>query len=236
MKYDQWDKVAEAYSRIEDDLRKIYLYPAVEESITKYCSGAISLLDYGCGSGDLALRLLPHFRTVALTDTSQKALAIARQRLAECARIFTSGELANSGCRYDVVLLALVLTTIANDADLIATFCTIHSLLNPGGRCLIATTHPCFTFTALQNVPYRKSGGAYQVSIGPGVEVVEYHRPLSHLFNLISRVGFRMINLEEVYDDPAYYIDRGETPPRFSGILPMFLILICESESSEIHR
>jgi ubiquinone/menaquinone biosynthesis C-methylase UbiE len=229
----QWDVLATEYAKVKDDLRERFLHPAIEEVILEECVGAQSLLDYGCGPGDLALRLMHHFERITLTDSAPAAVDIARQRLAQSAKVLTLDQFSTSRELFDVALLSLVLTTIEADNDALQIFRTLRRCLSPIGRLVIATTHPCFTFRALATVPYRESSGSYRVPIGTEIDVIEYHRPLDELLNLISSAGLRIVRAKEVYDSPDYYRHLNEEPHRFAGILPIFLIAVCAAAMNE---
>jgi ubiquinone/menaquinone biosynthesis C-methylase UbiE len=225
---DQWDRAAEEYARVEDELHQHFLHPAIEETVRSDCARGRSLLDFGCGPGDLTARFLDSFERVVVVDQSRRALEIARRRLGSRAAAMTVEEIALSDEIFDTVLLSLVLTTVPTDDQASDLLTLLTRLLAPKARLLLATTHPCFTFRALSQVPYVQSGASFPVPIGKSLQVVEYHRPLADVLNLLGKAGLRIIRAREVMDSVDYYVRKGEPAHRFAGALPMFLILTCD--------
>ncbi|MBT3748633.1 MAG: methyltransferase domain-containing protein [Bacteroidetes bacterium] len=226
-KNSQWDLLAYKYAEIKNDVKQNFLFPALKETIKNHCIDAKSLLDYGCGPGDLVVELVEDFDRVAVTDLSSAALEIISKRFGDNIEVFTLAEINGSNESFDVITMNLVLTAIPDNTELLEIFSVIRHLISPHGWLIISTTHPCFTFRALATVPYKISGGAYKVPIG-NLEITEYHRPLESIMNIISSTGFHIIHVKEIYDTPEYYMNREEEPSRFSGILPIFIVLVCK--------
>jgi SAM-dependent methyltransferase len=224
----QWDEIAAAYARVQGDLRQRFLHPAMVRTVLECCQQKVSLLDYGSGPGELARSLAPHFSRIVLSDCSAAALAIARARMPN-AEVLPPDELFANRDLFDTILFVLVLTTIVGQEEAARTLRELRRKLAVGGVFVFASTHPCFTFRALAAVAYDGPGAPYRVPIGPEVEVVEYHRPLENVLNLLAGAGFQLVQAREVYDSLAYYQERGEEPHRFAGRLPVFLILVCQA-------
>ena len=216
------------YSELNYDIRKKFLYPAIEKIVKDNMIGRNSLLDYGCGPGDLTPRLVSGFDRMVLTDTSSAALELSRKRFPENVRVVLPDELLKSREQFDIAILSLVVSTIKKNRDVKRVLRNIFRLLKSKGRLIVATTHPCFTFSAISSVPYKVSGGEYMVALDQNIEVNEYHRPLEVLLNLLLQSNFKITVIKEVYDKSGYYLKQGIKPPRFSGKLPVFIIIVCE--------
>ena len=113
-----------------------------------YCErlaeGAQSVLDLGCGTGELAVALSAG-RTVAGVDPAPAMLAIARAKLGADAVDFVEGDARTLrlGRRFDLVLLTghafqVFLTT----EDRRAALATIAAHLAPGGRFVFDSRNP----------------------------------------------------------------------------------------------
>ena len=87
------------YSELNYDIRKKFLYPAIEKIVKDNMIGRNSLLDYGCGPGDLTPRLVSGFDRMVLTDTSSAALELSRKRFPENVQCSFAGLVKGlSGC------------------------------------------------------------------------------------------------------------------------------------------
>ena len=228
MSSEAWAKIASRYARVSNDVRQRFLHPAIRDVVRKDMKAHRNCLDYGCGPGDLAVNLVNHFDSLVLVDCAPGALKEARRRLGARAGILEPTAFDERQETFDAIVLSMVLTTIESDNDAGRLLGRLSGRLAPGGRLIIGTTHPCFTFRALSQVPYSSSGVPYQVPIEPGLEITEYHRPLERILDLLAGADLRILRTREVYDDPEYYRTRGEEPHRFAGLLPMFLVLTCD--------
>ena len=228
---DAWSKIALRYAKVTDDVRKRFLHQAIEDAIQTDVPERFSCLDYGCGPGDLAIRIANLFDSLVLVDSAPDALAEASKKLGSTVVTLNPSEFFATDDVFDTVIFSLVLTTISSDSEVEFILCNLASRIKNGGRVIIGTTHPCFTFSAHSQVPYSSSGKPYTVQVEPGLEITEYHRPLSCVLDLLAKANLRILRTREVYDDPAYYVDRGEEPRRFAGALPMFLVMTCDSPS-----
>ena len=227
-----WEDIADRYADVTDDVRRHFLHPALEDAVAEDVVTWGALLDYGCGPGEVAASLAGRFERVVAVDIASGARRHARQRLGAGAEVLSPHDWRATAGEVDAVVLALVLTTLPRDADVCRLLAEITARLTDGGRLFVATTHPCFTFRALSQVPYRALDAAYEVPIEAGLTVTEYHRPLGALLDAVASAGLRVVRTREVYDDAAYYTRRSEPPHRFAGELPMFLILTCAATSS----
>ena len=228
---DPWSEIALRYADVSGDVRQHFLHPAVvnavrEEALRSRC------LDFGCGPGEVAEKLLDLCDEVVAVDRAAGAVDVARRRLGVRATAMETDAFKGYHGFFDVIVLSMVLTTIESDAEAVMVLSELHDRLDISGRLIVAITHPCFTFRALSQVGYANSGAAYRVPIVPGLEVDEYHRPLERVIGLLADAGLRIEKAREIYDTPEYYRVLGEEPHRFAGTLPMFLILVCEKANS----
>ena len=223
-----WNQIASRYAQISDDTRLQFLHPAVREAINEDVIFHGNCLDYGCGPGELALSLADLFDKIVLVDMAPDALTEASKKLGSRAVALSPSEFIATEEMFDAVILSMVLTTIPSDDDLEYILHKLGARLGKEGRLIIGTTHPCFTFSALSQIPYSSSGASYVVEIEAGLEIIEYHRPLARVLDLLAKANLRILRTREIYEDPGYYLKRGEEPHRFAGVLPMFIVLTCE--------
>ena len=224
-----WDQIASRYAQISDDVRKAFLHPSIIKVIETDIKRYRSCLDYGCGPGDLSLQLVNLFDRLTLVDISTDALLESSIKIADRANLFLSQEFDTTEELFDSIILSMVITTIDKDHKLELLLKKLGKRLSKNGRLIVGTTHPCFTFRALSQIPYSSSSAPYSVTIEAGFEITEYHRPLEQILNTLSLANLRILKAVEIYDSPEYYFERGEKPHRFAGELPMFLILVCDS-------
>lgn len=99
----------------------------------------LSILDYGCGVGDLSLYCARRGGMVTGVDRSEAALAAARHQaeaegLSNCCHFETAGEL--EGRQYDLVLAKDVIEHIEDDERWVA---SVARVLKPSGTFIFST-------------------------------------------------------------------------------------------------
>jgi ubiquinone/menaquinone biosynthesis C-methylase UbiE len=141
------------------------------------------LLDFGTGTGLIALRLLPHVQRVIAVDTSKGMLDVLKSKLIE-------SEIANIEPVYwnfeqdgaelpmvDVVVSAMTLHHIENTLNIAKTF---FNALVPGGQIAIADLDP-------------DDGKFHQDTTG--IEHNGFDR--EHLKEIFVKAGFQSLNVKD---------------------------------------
>jgi SAM-dependent methyltransferase len=115
----------------------------VRRLLTRYSAGARSLLDAGCGPGQLLAELSLHFPHARLVggDVSARSLESARQRCPEAelfaldlgSQAFDREHAARFG-RYDAIVCSEVLEHLSDDALALV---RLRELLEPGGHLVL---------------------------------------------------------------------------------------------------
>ncbi len=137
-----WDRAARKYAA--DPIADMAGYERTLERTRHYLRGDEAALEFGCGTGNTALRLAPFLGSIVGTDISPEMIAIARERAeaAGCTNAtFEVGTPDTSSCAddsFDVAFAFNVLhLVLARDAALQG----VHRMLKPGGLFISKT--PC---------------------------------------------------------------------------------------------
>jgi 2-polyprenyl-3-methyl-5-hydroxy-6-metoxy-1,4-benzoquinol methylase len=223
---DSWSEIATRYAEVSGDTRRQFLHPALVD-MAQHLPLRNSCLDWGCGPGELTGSLAELFNKVVAVDNSHEMVRQAGFRLGSQVTVRHTSDISDCRDQFEAIVLSLVVTTIGSDEELFKLLTDLCGRLAPKGRLLLGTTHPCFTFRALAQVSYAATCAPYSVPIGTEIEVTEFHRPLERLVNLLSNSGLSILQMREVYDSCEFYEAQGETPHRFAGLLPMFMICEC---------
>ena len=127
----------------DDEPRRVALAGAVAEGIRNCTplSGAMDLLDFGCGTGLLTLNLQPYVRSITGMDTSRGMLdilagKIERQQLTNVSLFcgdFSRGERPDGS--FHLIASAM---TLHHVADIPGLFTVLSGLLVPGGILCLA--------------------------------------------------------------------------------------------------
>lgn len=105
----------------------------------------MDVLDFGCGTGLISLRILPHVNTVTAADSSTGMLEVLNTKIANqnLTGIKTVHINIDNGEKltgtYDTVTSSMTMHHIQNPAPLLKEF---HEIIKPGGHLCIADLDP----------------------------------------------------------------------------------------------
>lgn len=246
-----WQAQAGWYDRLQgdggDELYQQVLLPAVLRRLGAKVGATV--LDVGCGQGVLG-RALAHLRVDSLGVDASPALVEAARRRAgphERHEVGDARRLADvvGAQRFDHAALLMVL----QDMDPLTEVLTgTAAAVKPGGRVVIALTHPCFrqpkrsawSWDENERIQYRRIDGylsEYQVRIQThpgaaagtaeaGQNTLSTHRPLSVYIEACGAAGLAITGCDEL-TNPR----RGTRGHRFAAEdraareIPLFLVL-----------
>lgn len=186
-------------NKVEEQNIKQIIY---DDVLIKFCRSDCNknnVLDYGCGTGEIAERLEPIVNSIEAYDESKEMRRLAKKRIK--GKIYENSEKIPKE-KYDVVLSSLVLCIVKNsEAKKIAK--KIYLSLKKGGLAYIGFCNPLdfqIKETKLQfRIPTRKSYNtehAYKkrIKVGNGevFEMTEQHRPLEFYEKLFKDTGFKL--------------------------------------------
>lgn len=192
-------------------------------------SGPVTLLDVGCGTGELTSHIAPLADRVIGIDISKRSLAIARTKLPSAT--FISGPLES--CLADVVKervnVVVAGMTLMSLPDLSSFADAVRRILPVGGRFIATLTHPWFWpwywdyaregwFSYSEEIaieaPFRISSEQTEFV------TTHFHRPLHRYVGEFERQGFDLELLQEPVPSPPVLGEQKPAwkYPRFLGI------------------
>jgi SAM-dependent methyltransferase len=144
MKIDIRDKAAHYYDYnpgVPDD---IHFY------IDQIPSQNSSILELGCGTCRVTMRLAPHCRLIYGIDLSEAMLAIGKKKLVESGISSDKAQIAVGNiCDFDleqffdlIIAPFRVLQNIESDSEVEGLFHCLHKHLAPGGTCILNVFNP----------------------------------------------------------------------------------------------
>jgi tRNA (cmo5U34)-methyltransferase len=212
---ERFDNDVERFSKLETGQSATIDAPLAMELITQAAVASTPnirrVLDIGCGAGNNTIKLRQMYGRdfdSDLLDLSEPMLSRAESRVRDAGageiRIwhddFRRAMLPESA--FDVILAAAVLHHLRDDSDWLHAFEKIHRLLLPGGSIWITdlVSHETEGVHAMMWNRYgeylRELGGEeYREKVFAYIDKEDSPRPITYQLNLLTRVGFRHVEL-----------------------------------------
>jgi SAM-dependent methyltransferase len=214
--------------------------PEYVEQIVPLCvellEGRTTIVDIGCGEGQLARMLAARGAGVVGLDPTAAQLRVARARGGGPAYARAAAErlpVRDGAC--DAALACLVFEHIP---DHIPPIHEVARVLAPGGRFVWFLNHPLLQCPGsgwiidhiLEDEYWRV--GPYLVTdvvmeeLAPGVELPFVHRPLSHYVNALADAGLTITQMLEPAPPPGFIAKAPEYEA--ASTIPRLLTLVAE--------
>ena len=214
--------------------------PEYVEQIVPLClellDGRRTVVDIGCGEGQLARMLAGRGADVVGLDPTDAQLRLARTRAGgpSYARAAAEGlPLRDATC--DAALACLVFEHIS---DHVPPIHEVARVLAPGGRFVWFLNHPLlqcpgsgWIIDHILDEEYWRVG-PYLVTdvvmeeLAPGVELPFVHRPLSHYVNALAAAGLTITQMLEPAPPPGFIAKAPEY--QSAATIPRLLVLVAE--------
>jgi predicted TPR repeat methyltransferase len=165
------------------------------------------VLDAGCGTGELSIRLSELASEVVGVDPSQKSIEIASKLYSPKIKFFNETlELFSltHAKHFNAVVANMVLMDVLSLVDFLA---ACRRVLVPGGVLAFSITHPCFWpdyygYGSASWFRYENEvivEGAFHISSDKTNTLVSthVHRPLAGYFDAFARAGLEAVTLRE---------------------------------------
>jgi 2-polyprenyl-3-methyl-5-hydroxy-6-metoxy-1,4-benzoquinol methylase len=242
-----WEKQAAWYDALQgeagDDFYSKLIIPAVLRGLS--AKDGERVLDVACGQGVLGRALATIGVATTGIDASPTLIEAAKRRAGEHER-YLLGDARTLGrvVRGEVFDHAALVMALQDIDDLDRVVAEVAAVLRPGGRCVVALTHPCFRipkrtswgFDEQWGIQYRRidaylSPATLPIKTHPGrpqdsASTSTFHRPLSAYLNAFGRHGLGAVGAEELCSHR-----RGTKGPRYQAEdraareIPQFLVL-----------
>jgi len=234
------DEIAAGFEAYDDLPERTLGYPCVFDALQLGDAAVTRVLDYGCGPGKVAERIVRDYDcAVVAVDSSPAMLTIARAERAH-PRIdyhHVNGEqlpfLPDGSI--DAAMTCYVCINIGSLDRIKRIAAEIYRVLRPGGRYAVLDTNPNTTgvpfSTFRSGMPGRRysTGQQRQVLLqrpdGQVLELLDYHWPARTYRDVLAGAGFRDITLHEPVLGAHEGLSRPERPAWGSETTqPPFLI------------
>ncbi|MCF4099658.1 class I SAM-dependent methyltransferase [Maritalea mediterranea] len=181
-----WDKRAASYDRAMSDHDQIYRDRMAR--LRAALSPQDQVMDFGCASGEIALDLAPHVKTIEGIDVSSKMIELAQTKASE--RQFNNVSFLATDLfdprlepeSYDAIIALNVLHLVR---DHIAVLPRLKELLKPGGKLLVET--PCLGEACWWQKGLIRAAGA--IGLAPYVHIYQAQDPQKEL----AQCGFTIL-------------------------------------------
>ena len=219
-----WDVSAKAWiegqGELGDTSRRLILDPCIDPLLADV--HGLSILDVGCGEGRYVRKLASRGAIVTGIDPVQEFIEVAQTRLPTGTFIKAFGEsVPVPDASFDIVLSYLSIVDISDYKAGIREMCRV---LKPGGRIVVATVSNVASTTDgwvkdASGAKLYRTVDRYMEEFSMdlawmGIEIVNFHRPLSAILAVFFQCGLVMDGFYEPLppvDDP-WYCDEHRVP------------------------
>ena len=239
----QWDKVAEEYDQVMGESRDFnqshYLMPSILKMLGEARGSRV--LDLGCGGGYLSVMLAKRGAKVVGVDSSERMVAIAKERTPRGIRVrYLVGDASEiKGVGRGAVDCIVSNMVFHNLSDIEGAASECARVLKRGGRLIFSMVHPLRYVSEIK----KDRGGYYAEVRGYGrnhrvlnrlvkknnwSRVYAYHRPLGFYLSILISAGFVISGFDEIYNvhhNGVRIADRELL--EFKKTFPSFLVVQC---------
>jgi ubiquinone/menaquinone biosynthesis C-methylase UbiE len=183
------------------------LLPIILENIKSKIKNVASILDFGCGTGELTYEISKlNIQTIGL-DISKYSIQLANEHFKNNSLSFIDKSM--NKVEFDKPFDIVVANMSLMDTEKISeTFTEICSNMRIGGRMLITITHPCFWpiywdyfnddgFNYLEEQKITKTYKTTKTTFS-GFKTTHFHRPVNFYLNLFSKNHMKLIKMQEL--------------------------------------
>ncbi|MGW6704626.1 class I SAM-dependent methyltransferase [Streptomyces sp. NPDC054956] len=219
-----WQKsvsTADGFDAYDDLPERLIGYPAVFRALGIGTPGVRTVLDYGCGPGKVATRIVEacHDTGVVAADISPRMLEIARARRPHPRidyRQIDSGKLTFlADASVDAAMSCYVFINVAELPVLQEIAAEVHRVLRPGARYAVLDTNPATTGIRFSTFRSGEPGRTYapgerrqvlldQPGGGEPLELIDHHWPRGTYLDVLTDAGFTDLTVDEpLLTDPS---------------------------------
>ncbi|MFE0640635.1 class I SAM-dependent methyltransferase [Streptomyces sp. NPDC058877] len=204
---------AEAIEAYDDLPERLIGYPAVFHALGIGSSAVRTVLDYGCGPGKVATRVVEASgASVVAVDVSPRMLEVARARRPhpriDYRLIGDEGPAFLADGSVDAAMACFVFVTAGEVAVLHDIAAEMHRVLRPGGRCAVLDANPRTTGIRFSTFRSGEPGRVYtkgerrrsrreRPGTGGPLEFVDHHWPCQTYLDVLGKAGFTDLDVHE---------------------------------------
>lgn len=238
------DEIAAGFEAYDDLPERVLGYPCVFDALRLDDTAVTRVLDYGCGPGKVAARIVrDHDCAVVAVDSSPAMLAIARAERSHPRIDYhqVGGQQLSflPDSSIDAAMACYVCINIGSLERIESIVAEVYRVLRPGGRYAVLDTNPNTTgvqfSTFRSGVPGRHYSVGQQRRVllrrpdGRVLELVDHHWPAHTYREVLAGAGFRDITLHEPLLDEGDLTSNLDGPTWGSeATRPPFLIVVGE--------